>query len=311
MCSHSEVLPNLALLLGPEVVERAVRLAHGAGLASDRKGGARAGVHAGLVQVRDVKLHGGVVLGRDQPVGPRAVCSVVASSGSGGRAVSGTSSLGAPAYRSRHRPSCPKQRHRAPARAHHEHSGRARRPGPLHGQVRARPRARGASRLPAPLVAGASNPSKRMRSQMRALAVAAGDAQRCPARRVHRTADGAQGRGRGGASGGRRSPSTAVTPSHQAHARSRRPRPLRRLLRNPSTQPPTPIRVRWRASRDRRVARTAREHAPLARDVEVDVLAGVVDHGCDGGAVCGRAVAPGATPRATTEGEGARQPKAH
>ena len=309
MCSHSEVLPNLALLLGPEVVERAVRLAHGAGLASDRKGGARAGVHAGLVQVRDVKLHGGVVLGRDQPVGPRAVCSVVASSGSGGRAVSGTSSLGAPAYRSRHRPSCPKQRHRAPARAHHEHSGRARRPGPLHGQVRARPRSRGASRLP--LVAGASNPSKRMRSQMRALAVAAGDAQRCPPRRVHRTADGTQGRVRGGASGGRRSPSTAVTPSHQAHARSRRPRPLRRLLRNPSTQPPTPIRVRWRASRDRRVARTAREHAPLARDVEVDVLAGVVDHGCDGGAVCGRAVAPGATPRATTEGEGARQPKAH
>lgn len=150
MCSHSEVLPNLALLLGPEVVERAVRLAHGAGLASDRKGGARAGVHAGLVQVRDVKLHGGVVLGRDQPVGPRAVCSVVASSGSGGRAVSGTSSLGAPAYRSRHRPSCPKQRHRAPARADHAHSGRARRPGPLHGQVRARPRARGASRLPAP-----------------------------------------------------------------------------------------------------------------------------------------------------------------
>lgn len=51
------------------------RTHHAANLASQGKGGELAIVHALLVEVADVQLHAGMVLGRDKLVGPRAASS--------------------------------------------------------------------------------------------------------------------------------------------------------------------------------------------------------------------------------------------
>lgn len=68
------LLHQLRRLLAPHDVDGGVGLAIGAHFAREREGGELARVDARLVQVSEVDLHGGVVLRRDQLVGPGAVC---------------------------------------------------------------------------------------------------------------------------------------------------------------------------------------------------------------------------------------------
>ncbi|GIL96842.1 hypothetical protein Vretimale_2515, partial [Volvox reticuliferus] len=67
------LLNKLCLLLPPHNVQSGIALTHSAYIASNRKGTELVVVHAVGVQVPDVNLHAGMVLGRDELVGPRAL----------------------------------------------------------------------------------------------------------------------------------------------------------------------------------------------------------------------------------------------
>jgi hypothetical protein len=63
---------GVIVALRPQAVQGAVRLAHGADEAAQRHRGELTGVHAISVDVANVDLNAGLVLGLDQAVGRRA-----------------------------------------------------------------------------------------------------------------------------------------------------------------------------------------------------------------------------------------------
>ncbi|GIL47846.1 hypothetical protein Vafri_4495, partial [Volvox africanus] len=69
----ARLLNKLRLLLLPHNVQSRVALTHSANIASNCKSTELVVVHAVGVQVPDVNLHAGVVLGRNELVGPRAL----------------------------------------------------------------------------------------------------------------------------------------------------------------------------------------------------------------------------------------------